>query len=250
MKSTRVKVLKYFILNAHFLLDSCIHLNNNFTWWRLNVWISAGCVSAWCCCCIFVIISEVLPPSSGRTEKHNMTWWPSSRRLLHIKLLYRCFCRSQLSPGLLQVELAWFLVVSMIHSSVMLVGGFVLHRDRGDLFMMCMLTWIEQDGASVWGGPSAAPTIVCVSVTQTVNALLVYDRQTLLDLRTSAKNLVNFDSYEQTLPPSLSDSPSYLCRTPAPPLLRKRHRHRGDVVAVSDGNGSSFYWTESLESVQ
>ena len=126
-------------LSVHFLLDSCVHLNNNFTWWRLNVWISAGCVSAWCCCCIFVIISEVLPPSSGRTEKHNMTWWPSSRRLLHIKLLYRCFCRSQLSPGLLQVELTWFLVVSMIHSSVMLVGGFVLHRDRGDLFMLCML---------------------------------------------------------------------------------------------------------------
>lgn len=65
-------------------------------------------------------------------------------------------------------------------------------------------------------------------VIHTVNTLLVYDRQTLLDLRISAKNLVNFDSYGQkTLPPFLSDFPSYLCHTPVPLPRRKCHRRRG-----------------------
>ena len=62
----------------------------------------------------------------------------------------------------------------------------------------------------------------------TVNALLVYDRQTLLDLRSSATDIIKFDhnGYE-TLPPFLSDSPAYLRRAPAPPPRRKRHRRRG-----------------------
>ena len=65
-------------------------------------------------------------------------------------------------------------------------------------------------------------------VSHTVNTLLVYDRQTLLDLRISAKNLVHFDSYGQkTLPSFLSEFPSYICRTPASPALQKRPRRQG-----------------------
>ena len=67
-----------------------------------------------------------------------------------------------------------------------------------------------------------------ILVAQTVNTLLVYDRQTLLDLRISAKNLINFDYYGQkTLPPFLLDIPTHLCRTPALPPRQKRHRRRG-----------------------
>lgn len=53
--------------------------------------------------------------------------------------------------------------------------------------------------------------------------------QTLLNLRIFAKDLVNLDLYGQkSLPPFLSDIPTYLCRTPAPLSRRKRrHRRRG-----------------------
>ena len=61
-----------------------------------------------------------------------------------------------------------------------------------------------------------------------VNTLLVYDRQTLLDLRITAKNLVKFDHYgRKTDPHFLSDIPTYLRRTLAPPPRRKRHRRQG-----------------------
>ena len=65
-------------------------------------------------------------------------------------------------------------------------------------------------------------------VAHTVNTLLVYDCQTLLNLRLSDKILGNFDYYGQrTLPPFLSDFLTYLCCTPVPPPQRKWHHRRG-----------------------
>ncbi|GAA6100583.1 uncharacterized protein LOC116976515 [Tachysurus ichikawai] len=51
-------------------------------------------------------------------------------------------------------------------------------------------------------------------IVQNVNTLLVYDRQTLLDLRLRAKDFVKFDS-------------AYLCRLPASYSRGKRYRRRG-----------------------
>lgn len=69
--------------------------------------------------------------------------------------------------------------------------------------------------------------VSCLTVN--VSSLLVYNRQTLLDLRLQVKDLVklNQDGH-QTLPPLLSGIPAHLCRTPAPPPRRKRTcRRRG-----------------------
>ena len=70
-------------------------------------------------------------------------------------------------------------------------------------------------------------------VTHTVNTLLVYDRQMLLNLRTSAKKLVNCDSYGQkTLPHFLSDFLSYLCSTQRHLLGENATATGVNVVAV------------------
>ena len=65
-------------------------------------------------------------------------------------------------------------------------------------------------------------------VAHTVNTLLVYDRQTLLDLRVTAKNPVKFGYYRsKTDPHFLSDIPTYLRRNLAPSPRRKQHRRQG-----------------------
>ncbi|GAA6086568.1 uncharacterized protein LOC116976515 [Tachysurus ichikawai] len=65
-------------------------------------------------------------------------------------------------------------------------------------------------------------------IVQNVNTLLVYDRQTLLDLRVRAKGFVKFDyGGHKTLPPLLSGIPAYLCRVPASYSRGKRYRRRG-----------------------
>lgn len=68
--------------------------------------------------------------------------------------------------------------------------------------------------------------VFLLTVLNTADSLLVYDRQTLLDLRLSAKDLVKFGGHK-TLLPLLSGIPAYLCRLPAPYPRRKRHRRRG-----------------------
>ncbi len=63
---------------------------------------------------------------------------------------------------------------------------------------------------------------------QNVESLLVYDRQTLLNFRHSAKDLVKFDyAGQKTLPPLLSGIPAYLCRLHVIHPRRKRHRRQG-----------------------
>ncbi len=66
-------------------------------------------------------------------------------------------------------------------------------------------------------------------VTNQVDSLLVYDRQELLNIRSSARNFVRFGVGGQNiyLLPLLSDIPAFLCRAPAPPLWRKCCRRRG-----------------------
>lgn len=58
-----------------------------------------------------------------------------------------------------------------------------------------------------------------------VDALYVYDRQTLLNLRSFVENCAKFHQFGQKIcPPLLSDVPAYLCLTPAPPVCRRRGR--------------------------
>ncbi len=86
---------------------------------------------------------------------------------------------------------------------------------------------------------------------QNVESLLVYDRQTLLNFRHSAKDLVKFDyAGQKTLPPLLSGIPAYLCRLPVTHPRRKHHRRRGkrggQLVRVKTGLALSSMgsWTE------
>lgn len=59
-------------------------------------------------------------------------------------------------------------------------------------------------------------------VTLNVNSLPVYDRQALLELRLSAKELVKLDyTGHKTLPLLLSGIPAHLCHALIPPLWRK-----------------------------
>ncbi|CAI5695095.1 unnamed protein product, partial [Oreochromis niloticus] len=61
-----------------------------------------------------------------------------------------------------------------------------------------------------------------------VNPLLMYNRQTLLDLRLVASDLTNTTyTGHKTLPPFLCGIPANLCRTLAPASRRKRFRRRG-----------------------
>ncbi|XP_025757021.1 uncharacterized protein LOC109200448 isoform X1 [Oreochromis niloticus] len=61
-----------------------------------------------------------------------------------------------------------------------------------------------------------------------VNPLLMYNRQTLLDLRLVASDLTNTTyTGHKTLPPFLAGIPANLCRTLAPASRRKRFRRRG-----------------------
>ncbi|KAL3965749.1 hypothetical protein ACER0C_031816 [Sarotherodon galilaeus] len=79
----------------------------------------------------------------------------------------------------------------------------------------------RQDGASVCGSPSVSSPAV-------VNPLLMYNRQTLLDLRLVASDLTNTTyTGHKTLPPFLAGIPANLCRTLAPASRRKRFRRRG-----------------------
>ncbi|CAG5851108.1 unnamed protein product [Menidia menidia] len=86
--------------------------------------------------------------------------------------------------------------------------------------------------APVWEAGHQLLRLLCVfllfvtHVAHAANTLRVFDRQTLLDLRIYAKDLVNFNYYGQKSP-FLSDISTYLCLTPAPPPQRKRHRCRG-----------------------
>ena len=89
-------------------------------------------------------------------------------------------------------------------------------------------------------------------IVHNVNALLVYDRQTLLDLRFCAKDLVKLDhGGHGSLPPLLARIPAHLCLAPAPPLRRKRTRRRGKrssrlvrLKACLAGYSSSASWTK------
>lgn len=61
-----------------------------------------------------------------------------------------------------------------------------------------------------------------------IRSLLVYDRQTLLDLQFSFKDIAALKHDEQkSFPPFLSGIPAYLYRASAPPSQRKSYRHRG-----------------------
>lgn len=89
----------------------------------------------------------------------------------------------------------------------------------------------KQDGASVYGTPSIALYFVFLlflCVIQNVKSLLVYDHQTLLELRWFAGKLGQYHHEGQdSLPPFLSGIPAFLYRPPGPPHWRKRHRRRG-----------------------
>ena len=68
-------------------------------------------------------------------------------------------------------------------------------------------------------------------VCQNVSALLVYDRQALLHLRPSLEFILlpkpTSGNHKSTLPPLLSDIPTYLRRVPCILPRRKRFRRRG-----------------------
>lgn len=65
--------------------------------------------------------------------------------------------------------------------------------------------------------------------TLNVNSLLVYDRQTLLDLRPLSVNLLKprYIPGQRVCPPLLSGIPPYLLRGAVAPLRRTRRRRRG-----------------------
>lgn len=66
------------------------------------------------------------------------------------------------------------------------------------------------------------------TVCKNVDSLLVYDRQTLLNIRSATNDLVNYDQSEQrTSLPFVSAIPFYLWCTPVPLFRRRRYRHRG-----------------------
>lgn len=94
----------------------------------------------------------------------------------------------------------------------------------------------DQDGASVFGSPSLSLSMLCVfvlfmsTVVQNAVSILVYNRQTLLDFRFSAKDLVRSDlGGYKTLPPFRSGIPACLCCPETIHLRRrpKRYRRRG-----------------------
>ncbi|XP_049891926.1 uncharacterized protein LOC126384729 isoform X1 [Epinephelus moara] len=62
---------------------------------------------------------------------------------------------------------------------------------------------------------------------QDVSALLVYDRQALIDIKTSHEKLLMFDYGDRTSspPPFLASIPAYLCRSPV--LWKRCSRRRG-----------------------
>lgn len=61
-----------------------------------------------------------------------------------------------------------------------------------------------------------------------VNSLLVYDRQTLLDLNNSAKDLAQSDfNGHKALLPFLLEILAYLCLASVPLPQPKRQRHQG-----------------------
>ncbi|GAA6074940.1 uncharacterized protein LOC113038370, partial [Tachysurus ichikawai] len=60
-----------------------------------------------------------------------------------------------------------------------------------------------------------------------VDSLLVYDRQTLLNIRANIENMLIYNSGGSKTSPHLHDLPAYLCRKPLPAQKKKRHRRRG-----------------------
>ncbi len=86
------------------------------------------------------------------------------------------------------------------------------------------------------------PALLCLLIVaillcffcQDSSALLIYDRQALLDIRASPKTLPNFGlGYQSSgLPPHLASIPAYLLRVPAVTLRRKRRRRRRKRAGV------------------
>lgn len=67
------------------------------------------------------------------------------------------------------------------------------------------------------------------TVSMNVNSLLVYDRQTLLDLPHSFENVVSIEleGHKTFCPPLFSGIPAYQCRVATPPVCKTRCRCRG-----------------------
>ena len=91
-----------------------------------------------------------------------------------------------------------------------------------------------KDGASVCVACRLSLPVLCVFMlfvlllALDVDSLLVYDRQTLLDLRLSAEDVVKLDdSGRDTLPPLLARVMAHLCGAEVPPSRRERSCHRG-----------------------
>lgn len=94
------------------------------------------------------------------------------------------------------------------------------------------------------------------TICKNVDSLLVYDRQTLLNIRSATNDLVNYDRSEQrTSLPFASTIPFYLWRAPVPLFWRRRYRRRGKcrgllvkikrhlVNCLSGESGESLYHT-------
>ncbi|XP_013870705.1 uncharacterized protein LOC106522286 [Austrofundulus limnaeus] len=63
--------------------------------------------------------------------------------------------------------------------------------------------------------------------TSEIKSLLVYDRQTLLDLRHPVNKVSTSATWKHNIFPELSGYPAHLYQTPVLPSRRKRHRRRG-----------------------
>ena len=74
--------------------------------------------------------------------------------------------------------------------------------------------------------------LLLLTLVHNINARLVYDRQTLLDLRNAAINFQKSDYCEGGIP-FPPDLPADLRRKLAPLPRRRRYRRRGDVAAIS-----------------
>lgn len=84
-------------------------------------------------------------------------------------------------------------------------------------------------------------TLLLALVTQNVNTPLVYDGQTLLDLRNAVGVKINYGG-PKPLPPLLCDILDHLCHVLLHPPQRKRYYHQTQRLAgeVQDLCGACF----------